>query len=120
MAFHKLSTWIEEANSFTGEIFARWEKCCQLSRCTVSNVLRYIILIYSPGLKYSITFPLIAHMPLIDILILAICRMFNGLSSHESPVAQWQSVRTSNRKVVGSTPVGRTRNFFFRVCLCHY
>ena len=23
-----------------------------------------------------------------------------------------------NRKVVGSTPVGRTRNFFFRVCLC--
>ena len=27
--------------------------------------------------------------------------------------------RTSNRKVVGSTPVGRTRNFFFRECLCH-
>ena len=25
----------------------------------------------------------------------------------------------SNRKVVGSTPVGRTRNFFFREYLCH-
>ena len=30
-----------------------------------------------------------------------------------------QNVRTGNRKVVGSTPVGRTRNFFFRECLCH-
>ena len=28
-------------------------------------------------------------------------------------LAQWWSIRTSNRKVVGSTPVGRTRNFFF-------
>ena len=24
-----------------------------------------------------------------------------------------------HRKVVGSTPVGRTRSFFFRECLCH-
>ena len=31
-------------------------------------------------------------------------------------------IRTSNPKVIGSTPVGRTvrtRIFFFRVCLCH-
>ena len=35
----------------------------------------------------------------------------NGLSSHESPVAQWQSIWTSNQKVIGSTPVGRTRIF---------
>ena len=33
--------------------------------------------------------------------------------------AEAASIRTSNRKVVDSTPVGRTRNFFFRVCLCH-
>ena len=31
-----------------------------------------------------------------------------------------KAIKLGNRKVVGSTPVGRTRNFFFRVCLCHY
>ena len=31
------------------------------------------------------------------------------LSSHGSPVAQWLSVQTSNRKVLGSTPDGSTR-----------
>ena len=29
-------------------------------------------------------------------------------------------IRTSNRKVLGLTPDRSTRNFFFRVCLCHY
>ena len=28
------------------------------------------------GLKYSITFAIITHMPFIDIQILAVCRMF--------------------------------------------
>ena len=44
---------------------------------------------------------------------------FNGLSSHKSPVAQWESIRTSNRKVLGSTPDRNTR-IFFQVCLCHF
>ena len=26
---------------------------------------------------------------------------------------------TCNQKITGSTPVGRTPTFFFRVCLCH-
>ena len=59
---------------------------------TSSDVLplSYRRLVGAKAIKLgSITFPLIAHMPLIDILILAVCRMFNGLSSHESPVAQW-------------------------------
>ena len=30
----------------------------------------------SPCLKYYITFPFIAHMPLIDIPMLAVCRIF--------------------------------------------
>ena len=42
----------------------------------VSLLNNNIILIFSPGLKYSITFPFIAHMPLIDIQILAVCRTF--------------------------------------------
>ena len=33
---------------------------------------------------------------------------FNGLSSHKSPVAQWSSIQTSDQKVIGLTPVGRT------------
>ena len=74
----------------------------------------------TPGLKYSITFPLIAHMPLIDILILAVCLSHEPSLMAIPPVAQWWSVRTSNWMVVGSTPVGRTRNFFFQVRLCHY
>ena len=32
----------------------------------------------------------------------------------------WPGISRDIQKVVGSTPVGRTRNFFFRVCLCHY
>ena len=52
--------------------------------------LEHIILIYSPGLKYSITFPLIAHMPLID-----------------ERLAQLVEHRTTVREVVGSNP-GRT------------
>ena len=39
--------------------------------------------------------PFIAHMPLIDIPILAVRRMFVPLTSHESPEAQWESIRTS-------------------------
>ena len=59
--------------------------------------LSYRRLVEAKAIKLgSITFPLIAHMPLIDIQILA----------------GW--------KVIGSTPVWRTRNFFFRVCLCRY
>ena len=56
---------------FIGKIFLGFffEYACVIAE-------QHIILIYSPGLKYSITFPLIAHMPLIDILILAVCRMF--------------------------------------------
>lgn len=33
------------------------------------------------------------------------------LSYNVSSVAQWQSIRTSNRKVIGSTVVGNTRIF---------
>ena len=32
--------------------------------------------------------------------------------SHESHVAQWKSIRTRNRKVLGSTPDRSTRIFF--------
>ena len=39
----------------------------------------------------------------------------NGLSPHESPVAQRSSIRTGNRKVLGSTPDRSTWNFFFRI-----
>ena len=42
----------------------------------VSFTEKYIILIYLPGLKYSITFLFIAHMSHIDIPILAVCRVF--------------------------------------------
>ena len=50
--------------------------------------------------------------------LLHVVRMFNGFSSHESPVAQWQSIQTSNWKVLGSTH-DRSTQIFFRVCLCH-
>ena len=43
----------------------------------------------------------------------------DGLSSCESPVPQWLSIRTSNRKILGSTPDRSTQISFFRVCLCH-
>ena len=50
-------------------------------------------------------------------VIFCVFLKFNGLSSHESSIAQWQSIWTCNRKFIGPTPVGRTRKFFFRVCL---
>ena len=31
---------------------------------------------------------------------------------HKSPIAQWQSIQTSYRQVIASTPVGRTWKFF--------
>ena len=34
--------------------------------------------------------------------------------------SNWKNFKSSNRKVIGSTPDRSTRNFFFRVCLCHY
>ena len=38
------------------------------------------------------------------------CIQFDGLSFRKSPVAQWQRIcRTSNQKVLVSTPVWRTR-----------
>ena len=45
-------------------------------------------------------------------------RLYYSLSSHESPVTQWQSIRTSNRKVLSSTPDRSTRISFFQVYLC--
>ena len=42
---------------------------------------------------------------------------FNGLSSHKSPVAQWQSILISNQKFIGSTPVGRTQTFSRAACV---
>ena len=42
------------------------------------------------------------------------------LSSHETPAARCWCIRTSNRKVIGSTPDRSTRNFFFPVCLRQY
>ena len=35
-------------------------------------------------------------------------------------MAQWLSIRTSNQKVLGLTPVGQLGFSFFRVCLCHW
>ena len=64
----------------------------------------------------------IAHMPHIDI---PKSQQYAGCLSHEpslmtlAPTSQWLSIRTSNRKVLGSIPIGRTRIFFFRVSLCH-
>ena len=39
---------------------------------------------------------------------------------NDSAVAQRYRIRTSNRKFIGSTPVGRTRISFFLICLCHF
>ena len=72
------------------------------------NIISHLL----TGIKIHYHIYIIANMPPIDILVLAVCGMFvtwtwfNGLSSHESPVAQWQSIWTSNQKVIGSTPVG--------------
>ena len=43
---------------------------------TFRLLVRMIILIYSPGLTYTITFYFIVHMLHIDIQILAVSRMF--------------------------------------------
>ena len=108
-----------------------WEKLLQdLGFFLVEKIKMYFtglgwsILGKTDGEKHNYTF--FAHMPLIDIPILAVCRIFvpgtlcNGLSSYESPVAQCKSIQTCNRKVLASTPDRSTRNFFFRVCLYHY
>ena len=41
------------------------------------------------------------------------------LGPTRSTVPLWWSIRTSNQKVLGSTPDRSTRIFYFRVCLCH-
>ena len=41
-------------------------------------------------------------------------KLFNGLSYHESPVTQWQSIRSCNQKVVASTPIWSTQAFYSR------
>ena len=53
----------------------------------------------------------ICHTLIFKFLQYALC-CSHELSSHGSPVSQWLSVQTSNRKVLGSTPDGNTRISF--------
>ena len=43
----------------------------------------------------------------------------NGQAYQECHRAQWQRVRSTNRKGVDLTTIGSTRSSFFRVCLNH-
>ena len=53
-------------------------------------------------------------------LVWCTCNLCEWPCFYESPVAQWWSIQTSYRKVIASTPIGRTWIFFFQACLCHW